>query len=141
MRQRDRRPPLQKAEAMNTTRLIAMIVIATLIPQLALAKSAGSVELKTDGTFERIAVTYNCGAQGPLKVTYINADPNFLAVVPVASNRQNLVFSSVMAASGVRYAAGIWIWWTKGNSASLYDTTQGDNASPVTECTAIKDGN
>ncbi len=118
----------------------AVLVAATLLaiaPSFSFAASSGQLELETAGEFQRTAVTYNCGAQGPITVTYINADPNFLVVVPIFGSPQPMVFSSVIAASGVRYAAGKWIWWSKGNSADLYDTTLGDNAAPVTSCTQI----
>ena len=119
------------------TILATALLAATLVPSSALAASRGQLELTTDGEFQRTEVTYNCGAEGPLKVTYVNADPNFLAVVSLSSEPQPLVFATVLSGSGARYAAGKWIWWTKGSSADLYDTTQGDNAPPVTSCTEI----
>lgn len=108
------------------------------IPALAHAHAAtGQVELNTDSEFQRKTVTYNCGAEGPLEVTYVNADPNYLAIMPITGVSQHLVFSAILSGSGTRYAAGKWQWWSTGNAASLHDTTLGDNAAPALSCTEI----
>jgi membrane-bound inhibitor of C-type lysozyme len=112
------------------------LIALCLAPTLATAAS-GDIKLQTAGKFERKTVTYDCGAGGRLKVTYINADPNFLAILTVKGEPQDLVFASVLSGSGVRYAAGKYIWWNKGNSGNLFDSTQGDNASPMMNCTQV----
>ncbi|SEQ41622.1 Membrane-bound inhibitor of C-type lysozyme [Devosia sp. YR412] len=105
-----------------------------LAPCAAFADS-GQVELTTAGEFQQTKVTYDCGDNGSLDVSYVNADPNFLAVVPVSGETQPLVFASVLSGSGVRYAAGKYVWWSTGNTANLYDTTQDDNAPALLSCT------
>lgn len=114
--------------------LFAGFAVLCLVTTAASADS-GQLELTTAGTFQQTDVTYDCGDDGSLDVNYVNADPNFLAVVPVSGAAQPLVFSSVLSGSGVRYAAAKWIWWSTGNTASLYDTTQGDNAPALLSCT------
>lgn len=89
------------------------------------------------GEFEQRVTRYDCAAETPLEVSYINAAPNFLALVPIADEPQPLVFVAVMAASGARYASGKWVWWTKGSEASLYDTTRGETAEPLLTCSEI----
>jgi len=89
------------------------------------------------GEFEQRVTRYDCGTETPFQVGYINAAPNFLAVVPVADEPQPVIFAAVLAASGARYAAGKWVWWTKGPDASLYDSTLGDDAEPVLTCSEI----
>jgi membrane-bound inhibitor of C-type lysozyme len=101
------------------------------------AQSSLQIELGSGGDFERRIVTYDCATEAPLVVTYLNAAPNFLAIVPVAEEPEPLVFAAVIAASGVRYTAGKWIWWSKGVDASLYDATLGEDAEPVLTCTEI----
>ncbi len=103
---------------------------------LANAAENGTIELHSKTKIERMQADYNCGAAGKLAVTYVNADPNFIALVALPKQPQPLVFTSVISGSGTRYAAGKYIWWTKGNSASLYDTTLGDNAPPTMTCNA-----
>jgi len=75
-------------------------------------------------------VIYTCRGLPRIKVEYINAGPNALAVVPVSG--ETLVFASVLSGSGARYAARSYIWWIKGGTAELYDQRQGDGAKPLT---------
>jgi membrane-bound inhibitor of C-type lysozyme len=115
------------------------IVIAAAISTLSMGICSavaenGTIELHSNGRIERSQVTYDCGGQGLLVATYVNADPNFLAILTVPGQRQPTVFASVISGSGARYAAGKYVWWTKGNTASLYDTTLGDNAPPTMTC-------
>lgn len=85
------------------------------------------------GDAERKVALYQCeGRDSPLRVEYINAAPNFLALVPLEEG--TLVLASVIAASGARYASGKWVWWTKGANADLYDVTAGEGARPVMSC-------
>ncbi|MDR3447076.1 MAG: MliC family protein [Dyella sp.] len=42
-----------------------------------------------------------------------------------------MLFVDTLAASGVRYVAGPYVWWTKGNNGDLYDMTAGPNAAPI----------
>jgi membrane-bound inhibitor of C-type lysozyme len=77
----------------------------------------------------RDIVTYACGSLPQIRVEYITAGSNALAVVPVFG--EALVFAGVLSGSGARYAAGPYIWWTKGTSADLYDQRQGNDAKPI----------
>ena len=118
--------------------LAALLAAALLAPGAAQAATASlQIELATQSDFERHVIVYDCAAEAPLAVTYINAAPNFLALVPIAEEPEPLVFASVVAASGVRYASGRWVWWSKGADASLYDTTLGDDAEPVLTCSEL----
>ncbi len=84
---------------------------------------SAQVVLSLQGNFERRVVEYRCeGIEQPLFVDYINAQPNFLAIVPVIDNR--LVFVSTISASGVRYVSGQWEFWTRGTNATLTDLTE-----------------
>ena len=89
-----------------------------------------AIRLTQVASVERNTVTYVCQGRPRITVEYINAGANALAVVPVAG--ETLVFASVLSGSGARYAAGPYIWWTKGAGADLYDQRQGDNATPIT---------
>jgi len=95
------------------------------------------IELGAQSDFERRGIVYDCATDAPLAVTYINAAPNFLAIVPVAEQPEPLIFTAVISASGVRYASGQWIWWTKGADASLYDATLGEDAEAVLTCSEL----
>lgn len=82
----------------------------------------------------RAAVSYACDNGRSFRVVYVNAPPDALALVPIDGKRR--IFVNVISGSGARYAAGIFIWWTKGNEAWLYDLTHGGEASPVATCHA-----
>jgi len=98
--------------------------------------SALTITLGATGDFERKTVQYGCtGDQESISVDYINAPPNYLALLPL--DGATLVFNTVLAASGAKYAAGKYVWWNKGNTASLYDLTQGENAKPVLTCNEV----
>jgi len=80
---------------------------------------------------------YECGSETPLAVTYLNAAPNFMAVLTPPDQTEALVFASVLSGSGARYAAGQWVWWTDGLEASLFDQTLGEDAEPVLTCSEV----
>ncbi|WP_316355542.1 MliC family protein [Devosia sp.] len=117
---------------------IALLATALLaaVPTQAVETSI-ELELATDSDFERREILYDCSAGEPFSVTYINAAPNFLALVPIADEPELHVFASVISASGVRYVSGQWAWWTKGADASLYDITLGEDAEPVLTCSEM----
>jgi membrane-bound inhibitor of C-type lysozyme len=96
---------------------------------------SAAVILNFSGNFERNVLQYDCGLSEPLSVDYINAAPNFLAIVPV--DGQKLVFVTVLSGSGAKYAAGEFEWWTKGSEATLMNLTTPD-AEPMT-CTEISE--
>lgn len=96
---------------------------------------SAAVILSFGGNFERRVVEYDCAQPEPVAVQYINAAPNFLAIVPVQG--QNLVFVTVLSGSGARYAAGEYEWWTSGREATLSNLMAPD-ADPLT-CTEISE--
>lgn len=78
---------------------------------------SAAVILNFTGNFERNVVNYQCEGLDPVSVQYINADPNYLAVMSVGDRK--MVFVSVIAASGAKYVAGEYEWWTKGSEATF----------------------
>lgn len=89
---------------------------------------SAQVVLSLQGSFERNIVQYQCEGLEPFGVDFINAQPNFLAIVPIGE--QKLVFVNVIAASGAKYVAGQYEFWTKGSDATLTDL-QADPQTPV----------
>ncbi len=86
---------------------------------------AGNTEIKT--------VAYTCEHHDPVTMQYINAEPNYLAVLPL--DGKQLVFVSVLAASGTKYVSGQYELWSKGPQITLQDVTEGLDAAPVLQCT------
>ena len=123
---------------MPRSTLAALLAAALLAPTAVQAAQATlQIELGTAGDFERRVMNYECNDGSTVTATYINAAPNFLAILPVIDEPEPLVFTSVVAASGVRYVSGIWMWWTKGVDATLHDVTLGQDAEPVLTCSEV----
>ena len=40
----------------------------------------------------------------------------------------------MISASGARYAAANYVWWTRGPDAELYDLTLGEDSAPILTC-------
>jgi membrane-bound inhibitor of C-type lysozyme len=99
---------------------------------------SAAVILSFAGNFERNLVQYQCDdGTDPFAVEYINAAPNFLAVIPVGPDRQKQLFVAVLAASGVKYVSGQYEWWTKGSDATYTDLTI-QTFAPIT-CSEISE--
>ena len=113
----------------RTALITALIALAS--PALAAANVSMGLDLTGDGQVQ--TVVYGCGeGTEPLSVKYINAAPNFLAIVPI--DGQDLVFVNVISGSGAKYVAGQYEWWNKGSDATLHDVTEGLDAAPVLSC-------
>lgn len=61
---------------------------------------------------------YDCPG-GQVSVRYINAGTVSLAVFEWDGDQ--IVASNVVSASGARYAGGRYVWWSKGEEATLED--------------------
>jgi len=101
------------------------------------AAPAAPLPLTEIQTTSRQTNQYTCATGKIFEVTYWNtANGQSFALVPVKG--QQLLFVNTMAASGVRYQAGSYIWWTKGPRADLYDAMNGENAPPIlSDCITI----
>lgn len=97
--------------------------------------STVTLELPGDAAVERNAVTYKCGDQ-TVKAEYINAGSTSLAVLALAD--ETVVTVNVLSGSGARYAGQQYVWWTKGDTADLYDLMKGEDAPAVLSCEAVK---
>jgi len=102
------------------------------------ATSSVTISLGITCDFERKTVKYGCeGQPAQLAVDYVNAAPNYLALVPVEEG--TLVFTTVLAASGAKYASGKYVWGTKGTEGSLSDLTAGDHAKHILTCAEVNE--
>ena len=74
--------------------------------------------------------TYQCEGGKSLTVTYWNSQAGqSFALLPV--DGKPMLFVDTIAASGVKYMAGRYTWWTRGERGDLYDALAGPNAAPV----------
>ncbi|WP_239025130.1 META domain-containing protein [Rhodoligotrophos defluvii] len=85
-------------------------------------------------TVDSQTVTYGCGP-ADVEVTYLTAGPVSLALLTMKD--EFVVASSVLSGSGAKYAGAQYIWWSKGDSANLYDLMRGEDADPIA-CAAKK---
>lgn len=124
---------------MNRNIVATTLALLLVAPTMANAVESSVTINLGKGASQTDVRPYDCGAETPLVVTYVNANPNFLAILTVPDETEELLFASVISASGARYASGQWVWWSKGSDASLYDTTLGEDAEAVLTCTEIHD--
>jgi membrane-bound inhibitor of C-type lysozyme len=113
-----------------------LILTATLLAAAtaAAAASAVTIELPGDAPVDRQTVAYACDGDRKVTAEYVNAGANSLAIVKLGD--ETVLMVNVLSASGARYAGQQYIWWTKGNSADLYDLTKGEDAPAEFSCTA-----
>jgi membrane-bound inhibitor of C-type lysozyme len=98
-------------------RIALLILATTAAPAMASAQAVLSLQLATDGEASIIPATYSCADGEPFTVQYVNAGPNALALLPVEGTQR--VFVNVVSGSGARYASGPYIWWSRGDTATL----------------------
>jgi membrane-bound inhibitor of C-type lysozyme len=114
-------------------RLITLVALFGALATPALADTTLGVGLSLSGDAEIKVTKYNCeGRDEPLVVQYLNAAPNFLALIPIEEH--TMVFVNTISGSGAKYEAGQYIWWNKGTDATLSDVTEGLDAAPVLTC-------
>lgn len=92
-----------------------------------------TLTLESTGDIERNISLYQCSDGQNLTVQYINAAPNFLAIVPVEGETH--VFATTLSASGARYVSGPYEWWSHQGEATLRDLMQDEDADPLATCT------
>ncbi|MFM0739523.1 MliC family protein [Paraburkholderia xenovorans] len=99
--------------------------------------SAAPLRFTEIQTKNRQTQKYTCATGKILQVTYWNTvNGQSFALVPVKG--QQLLFVNTMSASGAKYQAGSYTWWTKGPRADLYDAMDGENAPPMlSDCITI----
>lgn len=93
-----------------------------------------TLTLESTSDIERTTATYLCDNEQSLRVHYVNAAPNFLAILPV--DGETHIFATALSASGARYVSGPFEWWSKGGEGTLRDLTQGEDAEPMLTCTS-----
>lgn len=125
------KPGSKQSGALRMLRALALIVVPLASP--AVADTGINLGLILGGDAEIKTVAYACENHDPVTVQYVNAAPNFLAVMQLAG--QTVVLVNVITASGAKYVSGSYEWWNKGNTATLHDVTEGLDAAPVLSCT------
>jgi membrane-bound inhibitor of C-type lysozyme len=110
----------------NTSR-IALGAMSLFMAAAAMADVLNVPEIPVDATLVR---NYQCQAGASLKVTYYNHQGGQSFALLLVKDKA-MLFVDTLAGSGVKYVAGQYTWWTKGNNGDLYDMTAGPNAAPI----------
>ena len=108
------------------------------IMRLTTMRSQASISFPVPGAEEITTQTlsYRCDETDTrLDVTYINAGSVSLALLSIKD--QFVVAANVLSGSGAKYAGAQYIWWTKGETANLYDLMGGEDAAPV-DCAEVE---
>ena len=114
---------------LRTTLIAASLVLAS----PAIAAVGLDVGITLTGDVQIQTIVYGCGEALPeLTVKYVNAVPNFLAIIPIEG--VDHLFVNVISASGAKYVSGEFEWWNKGSDATLHNVTEGLDAAPVLTC-------
>lgn len=77
---------------------------------------------------DRQTVRYTCGDK-IVDAEYINAGPVSIARLTIGDDF--VIAANVLSGSGAKYAGGRYIWWAKGNEATLYDLYRGTDADGI----------
>jgi membrane-bound inhibitor of C-type lysozyme len=111
--------------------IVFALALAATSPALAAVDL--NVGINLTGDVQIVTTVYGCGeSTEPLTVKYINAAPNFFAIIPIEG--EDVVFVNVISASGAKYVAAEYEWWNKGADATLHNVTEGLDAAPVLTC-------
>lgn len=110
------------------------IMLATALGFAAQAAMAGEIVIPLEDGLEvgDLSVTYDCAGED-FPVRYINAGPS-IGLASFTVEGEPIVAAITVSASGARYQGGRYIWWTKGDEASLYDVMAGPDADPIMTC-------
>ncbi|VBB13160.1 MliC family protein [Burkholderia stabilis] len=120
-------------------------MIRQTLAALALAGTAVSVAHAAQLTVEEIdadarqQTVYQCANQKQsVRVSYwLAGNGQSFALVPV--NGRQLLFVDTVSASGARYQAGRYTWWTKGKEASLRDEIADQSSPPLlADCVQVE---
>ena len=123
---------------MNRT-LLAVVTTLALVAPAAAVDTGVSITLANElGDASLRSVVYNCTEGEPISVRYIDAAPNFIAIVPVPEEAEPLVFAGVVSPEqDTRYAAAHFEWRVTGADAVLVDPAAGADAPPVLTCAEL----
>jgi membrane-bound inhibitor of C-type lysozyme len=104
------------------------------LPVLPTVTANLTLTLDATSDIERRTIIYQCDNGDGFRVQYINAAPNFLAIVPVEGETH--IYATTISASGARYVSGPYEWWDTGDEATLRDLRSGEDEPPLATCLA-----
>ncbi len=104
--------------------LLALVVLLAL-PAMAAPLGVADINIAT-----RSWARYACDGAQKITASYLNASSGqSFALLRIEGKTMLLV--NTLSASGAKYVAGSYVWWTKGAHATLYDQRAAENAPPM----------
>lgn len=116
---------------------ILFCVIATLATPASAVTAKLQIVLDLPAGAAQRTVSYRCENADPLSVTYIDAAPNFLAIVPHEGN--DLIFVGIPGKTGAQYVSGSLVWTADADKGRLTDLVSGADSDPLLDCTQSND--
>lgn len=99
-------------------------VAATCLAAFSMSVATGAmaeelvIPLPNDTTVEKVETVYQCAAD-KVEAVYFNAGE--ISLVRLWLKNGVTVAANVISGSGAKYQGGIYVWWSKGEEADLYD--------------------
>lgn len=94
------------------------------------AAAAAGLSIPQIQVWTRNTIRYSCDHGRQITVHYSNAkNEQSFALLPVKD--RNMLFVNVSAASGAKYVAGQYSWWTKGPEGDLRDEMADPKSEPL----------
>lgn len=116
-------------------------VAATCLSAFSLSIAPGAmaeelvIPLPKDTTVETVETVYQCAAD-KVEAVYFNAGD--ISLVRLGLKDGVTVAANVISGSGAKYQGGIYVWWTKGEEADLYDLMADPEMKKPVHCVEAK---
>ncbi|WLD95627.1 MliC family protein [Agrobacterium leguminum] len=93
------------------------------------------IPLPKDTTVEKVDTVYQCAAD-KVEAVYFNAGE--ISLVRLGLKDGVTVAANVISGSGAKYQGGIYVWWSKGGEADLYDLMADPEMKKPVHCVEAK---
>lgn len=93
------------------------------------------IPLPNDTTVEKVETVYQCAAD-KVEAVYFNAGE--ISLVRLGLKDGVTVAANVISGSGAKYQGGIYVWWSKGEEADLYDLMADPEMKKPVHCVEAK---
>ncbi|MBB4402142.1 MULTISPECIES: MliC family protein [Rhizobium/Agrobacterium group] len=116
---------------------VAATCLAAFSMSVATGAMAGElvIPLPKDTTVEKVETVYQC-ATDKVEAVYFNAGE--ISLVRLGLKDGVTVAANVISGSGVKYQGGIYVWWSKGEEADLYDLMADPEMKKPVHCVEAK---
>ncbi|MGV1986949.1 MliC family protein [Agrobacterium sp. 22-221-1] len=116
-------------------------VAATCLAAFSMSVATGAmaeelvIPLPNDTTVEKVETVYQCAAD-KVEAVYFNAGE--ISLVRLGLKDGVTVAANVISGSGAKYQGGIYVWWSKGEEADLYDLMADPEMKKPVHCVEAK---